>query len=189
MNGNLEWESPHELNALRILDCDPKIASFYDQPCEIVYVQAGEQRRHYPDILVEFAFNGRKEIWEVKTETEASRPEVASRTALMAEHLPAWGYQYRIAVASELSLQPRLRNSCKLLDFGRNSISEDAREKIRRAVAAGENLDWLSACAGKYGPRGREVLCRLALEGYLQVEMNSEWSKETRFSVAAGARW
>lgn len=189
MNRNLEWESPHELNALRLLDCDPKILSFHDQPCEIVYVQAGEQRRHYPDILVQFASNGSKEIWEVKTEDEASRPEVASRTALMTEHLPAWGYQYRIALAGELSLQPRLRNSCNLLYFGRNSITEDAREKIRRAVAAGKELNWSSACAGKYGPRGREVLCRLTLEGYLNVDMNSRWSKETEFSPAGGSEW
>jgi hypothetical protein len=187
-NRMLEWESPHELNALRLLDCNCKVVSFQDQPCEIVYVRGGEQSRHYPDILVEFASNNRKELWEVKVGAEASRPDVALRTTFLTEHLPRWGYQYRMILANELSIQPRLRNSCTLLDFGRSSISEDEREWARLAVNNGRPLTWAAACAGQYGPKGREVLCRLVLEGALSIDLNSCWSKTTTFVPEGGAR-
>jgi hypothetical protein len=33
----LQWESMNELNAFRLLDCDPRVTVFTEQPCEIVY--------------------------------------------------------------------------------------------------------------------------------------------------------
>ena len=33
----LQWESINELNAFRLLDCDPRVTVFTEQPCEIGY--------------------------------------------------------------------------------------------------------------------------------------------------------
>ena len=46
----LQWESMNELNAFRLLDCDPGVTAFTEQPCEIVYFDGTETRRHYPDV-------------------------------------------------------------------------------------------------------------------------------------------
>jgi hypothetical protein len=35
MERMLQWESMNELNAFRLLDCDPRVAVFTEQPCEI----------------------------------------------------------------------------------------------------------------------------------------------------------
>lgn len=77
----VKWESENELNAFRLLDCDPEVTRFHEQPCEVMYVLDGQARSHYPDILVEK--DGRKELWEVKPESQAQEPDVVTRTTLL----------------------------------------------------------------------------------------------------------
>jgi len=81
MKRMVQWESENELNAFRLLDCNPDVTSFHEQPCEVMYFLDGKARSHYPDILVEK--NGRKELWEVKPESEAEKPEVVTRSTLL----------------------------------------------------------------------------------------------------------
>jgi hypothetical protein len=179
MGRMLQWESANELNAFRLLDCDPQVRTFTEQPCEIRYMQDGVVRRHFPDILVEI--NGSKELWEVKSESEALRTEIASRTELLTEYLPMWGYTYRVVLGHHLARQPNLRNADRLLRFGRDPVTEYEQEFIRLAIKRHGALVWSDACAGTYGSRGREILCHLALNGMLSLDISAEWSAETQF--------
>ena len=122
----LHWESENEFNAFRILDCNPEVISFNEQPGEIVYVLDGQTRSHFPDILVET--NSRKELWEVKPESKALELDVAARTEFLTEELPAWGYAYRLALASELARQPCQKNAFLLLGLGRRAIADYERK-------------------------------------------------------------
>jgi len=110
----MQWESRHELNAFRLLDCDPSVIRFTEQPCEIVYLQDGVQKRHFPDILVEFA--GRKELWEVKPVSEINRHDLTTRTAAL-DGLTRWGYDYRVVLGSDLASEPRIKNVIRILRF------------------------------------------------------------------------
>jgi len=179
MGRMMQWESHHELNAFYLLDCDPNVTRFTEQPCEIVYVQDGVVKRHYPDILVEFG--DRKELWEVKPESEATRAEVLRRTAVLTD-LARWGYAYKVVLSSDLAAQPRLSNSVRLLQYGSLcAVTVSERESIRLALNDRESFTWSDTCHGVYGPRGRGVLCRLALQGVLNIDLNSTWSDESRF--------
>jgi hypothetical protein len=184
MNRMLQWESPNELNAFRLLDCDPEVVCFMEQPCEIKYLQDGKTRRHFPDILVER--NGRRELVEVKSETEAIRPEIASRTALLVGCLPMWGYDYSLVLDSDLARQPRMKNADRLLLFGRGSITECEREFMRLKLERRGPLMWSEVCAEFYGARGREIVCRLVLDGTLVFNMNELWSADTCFFAGKG---
>ena len=179
MRRMVQWESENELNAFRLLDCDPNVTRFNEQPCEIMYALHGQAMRHYPDILVEK--NGRKELWEVKSETRAQELEVVSRTKLLTEELPQWGYTYLVVLAKDLAMQPQLANACFFLGFGRSAVSACEQEFIRQTVKQHGSLLWSDACFGKYGPRGREILCSLVLRGVLTVDMNTSISPSTRF--------
>lgn len=66
MKRMLHWESSNELNAFRLLDCDPDVTTFNEQPCQVVYVVGGVERIHYPDILV--ATTGGKELWKLSSD-------------------------------------------------------------------------------------------------------------------------
>jgi hypothetical protein len=180
MGRMLQWESVNELLAFRLLDCDPEVKRFNEQPCEIVYVQDGVTHSHIPDILVEM--DGLKQLWAVKPESEALRPAIAARSALLAKHLPRWGYSYRVVVGQDLAKQPRLSNASMLLCFGRAAVTERNQEFIRLILRCQNSLLWSEACSGAYGPKGREILCGLALRGLLTIDMSAPWSPSTRFS-------
>ena len=180
MRRMLEWESENELNAFRLLDCDPDVMRFHEQPCQVMYVLDGQARSHYPDIFV--AKNGQKELWEVKSEPQAEESEVVRRTALLTQELPLWGYAYRVVLAKDLAKQPRQANACILLGFGRRAVTDCERELIRRALSQHGSLLWSDACSGEYGPQGREILCSLALRGVLTIDLNSPIAPSTRFA-------
>jgi hypothetical protein len=184
MGRMLQWESENELNAFRLLDCDPAVTRFYEQPCKVVYVLDGQARSHYPDILV--VKNGRKELWEVKLESEAAKPEVVTRTALLVQGLPFWGYIYRVVLAKDLAMQPRQGNACFLLGFGRREVTDCEQEFIRRVLTRRRSLLWSDACRGEYGPWGREILCSLVLRGVLTIDLNLPISPSTRFFARKG---
>ena len=179
MGRMVQWESENELNAFRLLDCDPDVIRFYEQPCEVIYVLDGQARSHYPDILV--VKSGRKELWEVKPESEEQEQRIAARTALLVHGLPLWGYTYRVVLAKDLAMQPRLTNSHFLLGLGRHKVTECEQEFISRALKRQGRLLWSDACRGGYGPWGREILCGLVLRGVLTIDLNSPITPGTRF--------
>jgi hypothetical protein len=138
MGRMLQWESMNELHAFRLLDCDPRVTVFTEQPCEIVYVDGAETRRHYPDIYVEIDSN--RELWEVKAECEASQSEVSARTELLTSGLQPYGFTYRMVLDHELANQPRLDNAKTMLRYGRRTASDNEREYVRLALKRNGHL-------------------------------------------------
>lgn len=117
----MHYESGNERNAFKLLDANPYVRSYSEQPCVIHYILDGEVHRHYPDILVNF--KAHQELWEVKTDGESKTSEIMRRSELMAKCLPAFGYRYQIAIAENLERNPRLRNVEFLLKHGRRPVS------------------------------------------------------------------
>lgn len=72
MGRMVQWESHNELNAYRLLDANPAVRAFHEQPLVIHYKLGGESHIHYPDTLVDLGTS--RELWEVKPATEAARP-------------------------------------------------------------------------------------------------------------------
>lgn len=168
----LHWESTHELNAFRLLDANPAVVRFAEQPLTVRYVLDGAEHDHYPDIQV--VTEQGKELWEVKTSEDASSLEVTRRTRLLAEALPAFGFTYRLAIAEDLALQPRLTNLLFVLRHGRMEIPLVERERIRVLLANLPNLTWGAVRRGALGNKGMSYTCRLILEGALLVDMSGD---------------
>ena len=179
MGRMIHWESLNELNAFRLLDCDPYVVSYSEQPCQIVYVIGGVERVHYPDILVTTA--GGKALWEVKLRSSASEPEVLARATFLSRVLPSWGYEYRTVFGEDLARQPRLNNANLLLSLGKRAVSDCEWEDVRRTLAEQGSLVWSETSSGNYGAKGREVLSSLVLRGVLTIDMNSPISPATEF--------
>src|SRR5271166_2689897 len=170
MERMLQWESMNELNAFRLLDCDPRVTVFTEQPCEIVYVDGAETKRHYPDIYVET--DSSQELWEVKAECEASLSEVLTRTQLLTRGLQQYGFTYRIVLDHELAKQPRLDNAKTMLRYGRRTASDNEREYVRLVLKSKGHLSWSEVCEGALGIHSREIVCRLVLEGVLSFDVD-----------------
>lgn len=183
MKRMIQWESPHELNAYRLLDCDPAVVSFEEQPLEIRYELNGEAHRHYPDVLVQR--HSGNELWEVKTQADAVRPEVVERAALMTAELPRFGFRYRMMLAEDLGGQPMLVNALLILQYGRLAISIQERQLVLRFINDYREIRWGDMHAGLLGTRGRMCVCRLLLEGILDLDISQPINPETRIRAAA----
>lgn len=181
MGRMVHWESPNELNAFRLLDADPTIRSFQEQPLAIRFELQGETHLHYPDLLIEWR-DGRRALWEIKPTRKAMRPQTTARTRYLQAALPSVGFQYRMVLAEELRREPRLSNALTLLKYGRMPIGEVERECVRQLLAAVRVIRWASAVNGDLGPRGRPILCRLALEGVLSFDRDQPLTSGTAFT-------
>lgn len=162
----MHYESPHEQNAMRLLDACPGVTSFREQPCIIRYGSPGNMHLHYPDLQV-FTVNCGTEFWEIKESCDAAQAAVASRTELLSRLLPLHGYQYRLVTAESIKVGPRLSNAHLLLKLGRKPVTPLRRERIRQLFRQFESLPWAALALDEQGQDLRSQICRLILEGVL----------------------
>jgi len=181
MNRHMQWESLHERNAMRLLDATPAVRAFHEQPLTLHYVLHGQRHLHYPDLLVQT--DKGQQLWEIKPAEEARRDEFVERTQLLCACLPARGFDYRLVVAEQLAQEPRLSNAVTLLKFGRQPVGDLERERVRQILLSAPGISWAAASHGVLGARGRAVLCRLALEGVLYIDMNRKLDGTTDFKT------
>lgn len=183
MGRMIQWESHNELNAFRLLDATPAVHAFHEQPLALKYLLNGVAHKHFPDVLVEWGDS--RELWEIKTASEAAKPEFVERTRVLEALLPELGFSYKLVVAEELSKQPRLDNVLLLLKYGRAPVDPIAREKLRLVLVETGGVAWRNAQDGSLGACGRELLARLTLEGRLVADLDTPIGPSTRFSSPA----
>ncbi len=180
MGRMIQAESHNELNAYRLLDADPDAIAYHEQPLTIRYVLHGNVHTHYPDTLVQWGQS--RELWEIKPANEAADPAYKDRTRLLAAALPELGFAYRLIIAEDLARQPRLSTVLTLLKFGRAAAMPLAREQLRQAVEATGGIYWGAVLDGALGVTGRNLICRLALEGVLRVDIEQSLTRDTWFT-------
>jgi len=84
----------------------------------------------------------------------------------------------------DLAKQPRLQNVDILLRFGRRPLAEYERERVRQYLRRLGSVCWSDVCQGVYGPKGREIVCRLVLEGALAFDVDCPLSPDTPFTYS-----
>jgi len=182
MGRMMQWESHNELNAFRLLDADPTVKAFFEQPVRIRYALGGEEHFHIPDILV--VREQGKFIWEVKPQRYSDTPDVQDRTAFLTQTLPNHGYQYQVVLAEDLAKKSRIEAVCQALRFGRFDVPAIEHERIRttfqNAVAP---VTWDAVLDGLFGARGKNYVCRLMLEGFFQWEASTPMTRETVLEI------
>jgi hypothetical protein len=181
---NNHGESPNEPSAFRWLDFNSEVLTYREQPCEIVYLDDdGVECRHFPDIEV-LARTG-PQLWEIKAERFANADVIRRRTEILSAELPLWGFVYRVMTAEELNLQPRKDNILKILDFARRPVADSERSMITAELRRNGQIVWRDALEGMYGGYGREILCRLVIEGHLEIDLQVRFSDDTKFILGS----
>lgn len=181
-----QWESLNERNAFVLLDCDTRVRTYKEQPAVIQYEVAGRSFRHFPDVWVQY--ESHQEFLEIKPAKQAQDPEVQVRTALMEVELPRFGYRYRLLLAEDLALQPRLKTCSYLARYGRQPIDAQEREWARRMFAQYGHLRWGDIRAGALGAKGTSLACRLALEGNVTVALEEELGSSSLLHWSTGTK-
>lgn len=179
----VQWESPNELNAFRLLDANPHVRAFREQPMWITYRLGGQLFLHIPDALVETEVG--REVWEVKPTDKALEPQCSERSRLLTQALPALGYTYRVVLAEELRRQPRLSNILQFLKYGRREMTPVERECLRRVIDSTDLISWGAGTSSVLGTHGRALIARAFLEGALTTEIDQPLTNATSFMLVA----
>jgi hypothetical protein len=175
----IQWETLGELNAFRLLDTDPNVSAYHEQPVSIRFLLDGRTQIYCPDVLVET--QGKLELWEILPSATAKEEQVVRRSRLLQAELPALGFAYRVVSTEQLSRQPQLANCLSILKYGRDSVDDAMRERIRRVFTSVPYVCWASALSGDFGSRGCSAFSRLTLEGMLRFDVAQPLSPATRF--------
>jgi hypothetical protein len=185
MGRMIQWESHHELTAMRLLDADPTVSSFSEQPLEIEFIMDGVVRRHYPDILV--YRGGVAELWEIKSNKNTLDEETARRGRLLTGSLGVYGFQYHMVFGSDMSSGPQLSNALMLLRHGRSDMGATDCERARLLFSQNQSVTWGQVVAGILGDRGRQLICRLILEGVVGFDSKSLFGNHSTLHWIGGS--
>jgi len=176
----------HESVILEDLECDPMYRTYRDQPCRIFYVLNGIEQEHIPDVLA-IPHVGLEELIEIKLRRFVTA-EVDARTALMTRCLPALGFRYSLRIVEDYKKEPQRSNRSILIHFSGRPVTLYERELITQTCENEGGVMWMDAFNGRFGRFGREILCRLFIEGVLSFDLATPLVANTRFYLRNGGR-
>lgn len=175
------WESSLERDAFMLLDVSTKVISFDEQPVTLYY-GIGKKLRHYPDVLV--SYPNRQVFVEIKTDREALSKEIVTRTAYLVPALARHGYGYQVWTESEIRDRSfRLSNLRFLLRFGRSEVELSRFEWFRQQFKREASLSRKAIVGTPTDTSKLSALCRLILEGRLQIDLTRPILPESLISA------
>jgi len=116
------WESQIERDYIYLLEFDPAVISYEEQPLRISYYLNGKERRYTPDFLVRKA--GKKLIIEVKQEEEALKEENQRLFNIVSAICTRDGYEFIVVTDKMIRVQPRLDNIKLLTRYQRTPVHD-----------------------------------------------------------------
>jgi hypothetical protein len=174
MGDMLQCESENERNCMLLFDLCPWVKSYQPQPCVIEYRLNGHEFKHFPDMLAKT--HSGTELIEVKPRKFANQPDIVRRTAHLTEILLAYGYRYRLLLAEDLALTPRLENAELIKRLGNVEVPALQRERIRTLFQEHPSIPWGPL---QQDPHLAMHVCRMVLEGHLSIDLNQPLTENT----------
>jgi hypothetical protein len=117
----VHWESQLERDFYYLLEIDPNVLAFREQPLRIEYILSGKHRYYTPDVLVER--KQKVQIVEVKPKSKVEKYDEIFRIASqVCKHN---GYEFIVVTDEEIRKQPRLENVKLLWRYSRSLIEPE----------------------------------------------------------------
>lgn len=164
---DVQMESDLERQMAMLFDACPAVASFAEQPAELVLTHGHWSGRHIPDFAV--VHRGRPGFIEAKYYKDVDA-EVLARTRSMAAALAGAGIGYHLVTERDLPCQARLDNARILLQRGRLP-----RNPVDAFLVLCRVQDGTAMTLGDLGwtlPGRSHALARDILEGRLHVDLS-----------------
>lgn len=167
MGRMMQWESTLERDAFYLLDADPSVTAFSEQPARIDYMLDGKTRTHFPDILV--SRPQQSSLYEIKSDKEADSEEVQARANHLTLFLEANQLHYKVVTESEIRKEPRLSNAKLLLRHGRLAVTQHGQQRIIERYFSNEECSLRAIPQPDFA-----IACRMILEGTIWIDINKE---------------
>jgi TnsA endonuclease N terminal len=120
LNAVLWYESLLEMSFMYLLDFDPAVSLFKEQPCRIHFVNNGRKRTYTPDLLV--VRDGRRQIIEVKPAKKAVAEKNLQLFHSVAPICARSGFEFLVVTDEMILQQPRLDNVKALWRYARTPL-------------------------------------------------------------------
>lgn len=115
------WESQIERDYIYLLEFDPSVISYEEQPLRISYRLNGKERHYTPDFLVKRV--NKSLIVEVKPEEEVQKEENQRLFHIAKAICARNNYEFVIVTDKMIRVQPRLDNIKLLTRYQRTAIN------------------------------------------------------------------
>jgi len=182
MGRMLHWESTLERDAFYLLDVNPMVKEFREQPAQITYKLNDSEHRHFPDILVRTAHGNL--FKEIKTDGEAADKKIIDRTAHLKPLLHSQGFDYEVLRESDIRREPRLSNAQRILSYGRHPLNHHEQEMfIQRYFKNGCSCNLNDITRNDRVQKDVPQLCQMILVGTTAMDIEQPWDNETLFSL------
>jgi len=164
----VHWESYLERDVIRILEYDPTVLRYQEQPCVFEYYDAqGVFRRYFPDFLAERA--DKNSLIEAKPKCKLDMPDVREKFETVAIRMQERKQHFQIFTDIEVRREPRFANLCRIHDAVRSlnildrSPLKDLPQNIRGPQRFGDLVQRLD---------GERNVYRHYLAGHLQIDVD-----------------
>lgn len=177
----LELESGLEYDRAIMLEFDPTVIIFQEQPFTLEYADdCGEIRIAYPDLLV-FRDDGSSVIEEIKPSSKAANPEIKRKFELEKNALEQHGYGFAIVTELEIRSGLSLKNSKKLLPYRRAAVSSVLREQVLEALRTADKSG-LELIQQVYGLT-HDLLHSLHSQGFIASDLSLPLTLESYYTA------
>lgn len=124
-HGHSVWcESLNELYFAHLLDVDPEVLDFEEQPFPLHYSLEGKRHRHTPDFLVK---KKDKSLYQVKPHEIAISAEWQEKFCAIALEAKRQGYEFEVITDRWIKQEPRLTNVRILRRYCTEPFTEEHR--------------------------------------------------------------
>jgi len=121
LNRTVLWGSQLVRDFLYLLEFDPDVLSYREQPMQLDYVHNSVQYGYIPSFLVKRSKN--QQIIEVKSEEQLGSEAATIKYRLIASILRQEGYDFYVVTDKTIRVQPRLDNIKFLWKYARTPIT------------------------------------------------------------------
>lgn len=178
LNKTVWWESQIERDYIYLLEFDPDVLFYQEQPLQLCYHSKGKERHYTPDFLV-----GRpalKQIVEVKPKEKVAKEENALLFQIVAPLFEEEGFEFLVVDDAMIRVQPRLNNIKLFLKYARTWLApqhyiychEFLHNRLRASL--GETFQFFES---KHIPR--QVVYALIYQGILVVDLMEQINADT----------
>jgi hypothetical protein len=129
----VDFESLIERDFIYLLDFEPEVSWFAEQPLTIEYQHEGERRAYTPDFRV--IRNEQNVLVECKPEQRVNEPNNQRKFAAGKTYCATKGWLFQVVTDEQLRCGYRLRNVQLLTQFARYDIAPQFKQRIRDFLA------------------------------------------------------
>lgn len=183
--GRIVWyESLLERDYLYLLEIDPDVVSYREQPGRIYYLLNGRGHHYTPDLLVERRHT--RQIVEVKPKRKTAEENFVLLFRLAEEVCLREGYEFKVATEEMIRLQPRLDWLKLLYKYARTPILPQHQIDCYELFAKKEQAP-LSEVAEYFISRGgdQRVVYALIYHGLLSINLSEPLNRDVLVRLSA----